>query len=206
MKKLLIPVLFAFAIILQSNSCNKPKTTPTPVYNTEFPNNAGTYWKYKIFDSLNYQLDTVTINIVGKTKLNDSTDVSIWAINSLLNGTDTNFVSNKSDGIRIYHFRSDLAINPIKKYMFPLNVGNYWVTRYTIDTNRVTLQGSISILAGTFSGYRINRNVLIPPGYNLIKEEEWFVHNIGMVSRYYLEIGSGYARKEKWELVSFLIK
>ena len=81
MKKLFIPILFAFAILVQSNSCKKPK--PTPVYNTEFQNNTGTWWKYKVYDSVYYQLDTVTINVLGNTKLNDGTDVSIWAIKSI---------------------------------------------------------------------------------------------------------------------------
>ncbi len=204
MRKLLIPVLFAFAILLQSNSCKKNNTTP--VYNTEFPNNIGTWWKYKVFDSATYLLDTVTINVIANTKLNDGTDVSIWAIKSLINGNDTNYVSNKSDGIRIYHFKFDLNNSPFKKYEFPLNVGKYWITRYTIDTNRITLQGSISVIAGTFNGYRINRDVNIPPGLNRIREEEWFVQNIGMVSRHYNELSGGSGENKKWELVSYFIK
>jgi hypothetical protein len=204
MKKLLIPFLFALAIILQSNSCKKNNTT-TPVYNTEFPNNIGTWWKYKVFDSIYYRLDTVTINIVGNTKLDDGTDVSVWAIKSLLNGNDTNYVSNKSDGIRIYQFIR-AANGAIKKYLFPITVGSKWITGNILDTNRVTQQGSISVIAGTFNGYRINRDVNIPPGLNRIIEEEWFVPNIGMVSRNYAEFGTGGIAAFKWELVSYFIK
>ena len=176
-----------------------------PVYNTEFPNNIGTWWKYKVFDSLYYRLDTVTINVVGNTKLDDGTDVSIWAIKSLLNGNDTNYVSNKSDGIRIYKFKQ-ASYGIIKKYLFPMTVGSKWITSNILDTNRVTQQGSISVIAGTFNGYRVNRDTRIPPGLNIIKEEEWFVQNIGMVSRLYYTYDVTGIEHKKWELVSYFIK
>lgn len=204
MKKLLIPILFAITTLGQSNSCKKtPKMQPT--FNTEFPNNTGTWWKYKMYDSVNLQLDTITINVVGTTKLDDGTDVSIWAIYSLLNGKDTNYVSNKSDGIKIYHFKTTTA-TPIKKYLFPLNVGSKWITYNILDTNQVTQQGSIAVIAGMFNGYRINRDTRIPPGLNIIKEDEWFVPNIGMASRYFFSYSVTGLVSKKWELVSYFIK
>lgn len=203
MKQILIPILFAVTLLINATSCKKPKTIQS--YNTEFPNNEGSWWKYKVYDSVYNQLDTVTINVLGKTKLVDGTDVSIWSIKSLINGNDTNYVSNKSDGIRIYPFNTQNA-PVIKRYLFPLNVGDKWITGNILDTNKVTLQGSITTLAGTFTGFRINRNVVIPPGLNRIIEEEWFVPNIGMVSRYYNELSGGSGAVKKWELVSYLIK
>ena len=98
-QKLLLSLLI-LTIFIQTNSCKK--TSIVALYNTEFPNNIGTNWKYKVYDSINSILDTITIKIIGTTNLDNGDAASIWSINSLLNGTDTNYVTNKSDGIRIY--------------------------------------------------------------------------------------------------------
>ena len=201
MKKLLIPILFAFAIILQSNSCKKNNTTP--LYNTEFPNNTGTWWKYKMYDYLLASLDTVTVTIVGDTKLSDGTDVKIWKRDYKFgsSATDTIFVSNKSDGIRMYN-----SLGVFKKYVFPLAVGNYWTTRSVPDTNRVVLKGDTSIIAGVFNGaYKITRDSRIPYG-QFIWEQEWYAPNIGMIFRNYNEVNGGPTENRVWELVSYSIK
>lgn len=207
MKQYLIFLLIGFAILTQSNSCKKSKPIiAEPVYNSEFPNNIGTFWKYKVYDSVSANLDTVTIKVIGTTNLDNGDPVSIWEITSLYNPTILNYVSNKIDGIRIYVNKLSSA-SPFKKYIFPLSVGSKWITYNILDTNKVTLNTQIAVIAGTFSNaFRINRDVIIPPGYNPIKEDEWFVQNIGMVSRYYFEIGPGYVIKNKWELLSYLIK
>lgn len=203
MKNGFLFILFACTIIIQVSSCKKSNSSHT--YNVQFPNNIGSWWKYTVFDSVSNSLDSLNINVIGMTKLDDGTDVTIWAINSISNGSDTNFVSNKSDGIRIFHSRLSTA-TPIKRLMFPLTVGSKWITQNVLDTNTVTQQGLILVTAGSFSGFRIDRHVIIPPGYNLLQQQEWFVEDIGMVSRYYVEIGPGYMRKEKWELISYSIK
>lgn len=207
MKQYLIFLLIGFAILTQSNSCKKSKPIiAEPIYNSEFPNNIGTFWKYKVYDSVSANLDTVTIKVIGKANLDNGEPAIIWEITSLYNTTTTNYVSNKSDGIRIYNSAIS-STGALKRYLFPLILGSNWTTRSTIDTNKVVQVGTINVIAGTFiNGYRIKRDVVIPPGFNPIKEDEWFVQNIGMVSRYYFEIGPGYVIKNKWELLSYLIK
>ena len=207
MKQLLTLTLFSFLILVFSYSCKKPKTiVREPVYNIEFPNKVGTFWKYKVYDSVGYNLDTVTVKIIGLTNLDNGDPVSIWEINSLYNPTELNYVSNKSDGIKIYKSKL-LSASPYKKYLFPLSVGSKWITYNILDTNRVTQNALISVIGGTFSSaFRISRDVVIPPGYNPIKEDEWYVLNIGMVSRYYFEIGPGYIIKNKWELLNYTIR
>jgi hypothetical protein len=203
MKKLIIPLLLAIYLLSTSASCKK---TPIIQFNKEFPNSIGTWWKYKVYDSIYNRLDTVTIRVIGNGKLDNGDDATIWAINSLLHGADTNYVTNKTDGIRIYPGKL-ISASPNKRYVFPLTVGNYWVTYNILDTNRVTEKGSISVIAGTFSdAYRIKRNTREFPGLYVIQEDEWFVPNIGMVYRNYGSFGTPGVESKIWELVSYQIK
>src|ERR1035437_1912587 len=203
MKKLIIPLLLAIYLLSTSASCKK---NPITEFNKEFPNSVGTWWKYKVYDSIYNRLDTVTITVIGNGKLDNGDDATIWAINSLLNGADTNYVTNKSDGIRIHYGNSSVSIK--KRYVFPLVVGNSWITQNILETNRVTQKGSISVIAGTFSdAYRINRNTRVPLDLYIIQEDEWFVPNIGMVYRNYGSFGNIRIVEHKlWELVSYQIK
>ena len=208
MKKLLIPILFFSYFLYTSSSCKKNPSMPA-AYNTEFPNNIGTWWKYKMYDYLLNQLDTVVITVVGDSKLYDGTDVKIWKREFVFNSspTDTVYVSNQSDGIRMYDFtaRTFANVQPNKRYLFPLAVGNFWPTRYTLDTNRVTLKGDTTVLAGTFTGaYKIVRDSRIIYG-QFIKEQEWFIPDIGMIYRFYDEINGGRLESRRWELVSYHI-
>lgn len=207
MKQYLIFALLSIFISTLTSSCKKSPTTAPPVaYNTEFPNNIGTFWQYKLYDSFYNRIDTVTIKVVRQTTLDNGEPASEWQVTSLYDPTATHYVTNKSDGIRIYNSTIS-STGALKKYLFPLSIGSTWTTRYNIDTNRVTQAGSISVIAGNFSNaYRINRDVVLLPGYNPIKEDEWFVPNVGMVSRYYFEIGPGYIIKNKWELLNYSIK
>lgn len=203
MKKLIIPILLITYLLSTSSSCKK---TPVIEFNKEFPNSIGTWWKYKVYDSIYNRLDTVTIKVIGNGKLDNGDDATIWASNSLLNGADTNYVTNKSDGIRIFNGK-EVTAQVIKRYVFPLVVGNKWITQNILDTNRVTEKKTINVLAGTFSeAYRINRNTREPPGLYVIQEDEWFVPNVGMVYRNYGSYGTPGVESKIWELVSYQIK
>jgi len=202
MKKIIIPILLITYLLTTSSSCKK---TPIIEFSKEFPDNIGTWWQYKVYDSIYNTLDTVTIRVIGYGKLDNGDNATVWAIHSILNGADTNYVTNKSDGIRIFPDKLTTAY-PDKRYLFPLVVGNKWITQNILDTNRVTQKGSISVVAGTFSdGYRIQRNTMEPPGLYVIQEDEWFVPNIGMVYRNYGWYGTPGVFHKTWELVSYHI-
>jgi hypothetical protein len=175
------------------------------VYNPEFPNSIGTFWRYRIYDNLSGDLDTVLITIIGNTKLDNGEPVNIWEIKSLINHTVYNYVSSKSDGIRIYKNTLATAI-PFKKYVFPLEVSGYWVTKNPLDTNRVTEKKDTLILGRLYQNcYKISRNTFIPYG-QYIRETEFFLPNVGMVYRNYDEISSGPVESKVWELINYSIK
>lgn len=204
MKKDSLILIIGLLILASSNSCKK---SDSPVhFNPEFPTNIGSFWKYRLYYSINNRIDTITIKVLRQTNLDNGELASEWEITSLYDPISTRYVTNNNDGIRIY-FNTITTSGPLKRYVFPLLLGNSWTTRYNIDTNKVTENGAVSVIAGSFAnGYRIKRDVVIPPGYNPIKEDEWFVPNIGMVSRYYFEVGPGYIIKNKWELLNYSIK
>ena len=190
MKKLLIPILFFSYFLCTFSSCKKNPSIPT-AYNVEFPNNIGTSWKYKIYDLVYLTIDTTIITVVGNTKLDNGTDVTIWRRNSLLNGIDSLFVDNKPEGIKIYTNKLSSAY-PIKRYVLPFSVGNYWTTQNVLDTNKVMLKGDTTVLAGRFvNAFKLIRDSRIPPGLNVIKENEWFAPNIGTIYREYQAYGGG---------------
>lgn len=203
MKKSVVPLLLIIYLSSTSSSCKKSTTIPSP---EEFPNSIGTWWKYKRYDSISNKLDTVIIRVISKEKLDNGDDATVWSINSLVNTVDTNYVSIKYDGIRIFPNKLITAY-PIKRYVFPLKVGNSWVTQNILDTNKITEKGAVSVSAGTFpEAYRINRNTREPPGLFIIKEDEWFVPKVGMVYRNYSSFGTPGVEHKVWELVSYEIK
>lgn len=157
MKKLIIHGLVIIYLLSFSPSCKK---TPITSFNKDFPNTNGTWWKYKVFDSVTSILDTITIRIVGDTKLDNGTPVRIWQINSLASykPVDTNYIYSGSDGIRFYSNKSFQSL--YKAYNFPLEVGKYWIGTQSNDTSKIIGKANITAIAGTFNdSYIIERSV-----------------------------------------------
>ena len=203
MKKFIFPSCLFFFIILTSQNCKKHNE---PIlYNTEFPNNIGTFWKYKVYDSISNQIDTVIITVQNKTILNNGLEATVWLIESLVNLNDTNYVTNNSDGIKIY--KNKIVSAPyIKKYEFPLKVNKKWVNINLLDTSKVILSINTNIIAGNFiETYLIRREYYSFPGFNYYKEEDYFVNNIGLIKRRLFENSLGTFKNQTWELLSYQI-
>ncbi len=205
MKKLLIPILFSVTILLQSSSCKKPKSDPIkPVYNKEFPNNTGTFWKYKIYDSIYNIVDTLTVIVGSDTKLNNGLETRIWETKSWYhNTTDTDFVNSSAEGIKIYENR--FSTNFKKNYVFPLAVGKTWVGSFTGEVYTVSSKNLVVLIAGTFNDcFNIKRNWRFSS--QQVKESEWFLPNLGLIKKSIDEIDLGYFNNQEWELYSYSIK
>lgn len=202
MKKLIIPTLLITYLISTSSSCKK---TPVIQFNKEFPNSIGTWWKYKVSDSVTSAIDTITIKIVGNSKLDNGTDVKIWQINSLISykPVDTNYVYSGSDGIKMYYNKTLQSF--YKAYKFPLEVGEYWIGTQPKDTSKVIGKSNISVMAGSFTdSYVIERKIqFIPNGF--LYEKEYFLPNIGIITRVHQDLGGTYY-SQYWELVAYSIK
>jgi hypothetical protein len=192
--------------ISRSGGCDSIATlllNYSSVSNSDFPNTINSYWKYTLYDSGTSTLDTVIVTVSHVGYLDDFTPATAWAFVSYSRGPDTDYVTTNGD-VKIHRYNSYNTIK--KRYVFPLAVGNKWITQNQLDTNYVTEQNSITVIAGTFSGaYRIQRNTNIPYGLNRIIEDEWFVPGVGMVKRMYKEMGQGAYFNQLWELVSYEI-
>lgn len=201
-KKSIIFFLFAIYFLASSSSCKK---TSVADINNDFPNKTGTWWKYKVFDSVNLTLDIITINILGNSTLEDGTGVKIWQIHSLnsIRPTDTNYIYTGSDGVKFYFTKSLSSF--YKSYKFPLVIGSYWIGTQSRDTSKVISQSNLSVLAGTFnSSYLIERSVRYIPNGSL-HEKDYFYPNVGLITRTQTQIGGGYSNFY-WELVTYSIK
>lgn len=202
MRKLIIPFLLIIYLLSASSSCKK---TPPIEFNKEFPNSIGTWWKYKVYDSVTNTIDTITIKIVGNSRLNNGTNVKIWQINSLnsYKPVDTNYVYSGSDGIKMYYNKTLQSF--YKAYKFPLEVGNYWIGTQPKDTSKVIGESNISVISGTFNDtYVIERKIqYIPNGF--LYEKEYFLPNVGVITRVH-ELLSAEYYSQYWELVAYSIK
>ncbi len=203
MKKFIFPSCLFFFIILTSQNCKKHNE---PIlYNTEFPNNIGTFWKYKVYDSISTINDTLTITIVGTTNLNDGKVVTIWQnkYQTRIPNTDTSYIYSGSEGIYFYFNKTIQSLYKI--YKFPLTIGNYWLGNYVKDTIKVTSKSSINTLAGSFSEtYTLTRTARFFPNGSLF-EQELFKPNIGLLTSLQINNSGSYSN-ENWELFSYLIK
>ena len=159
-----------------------------------------------MYDSVYLTTDTILITVVDTTHLNNGTKVTIWKRVSLLNGTDSLYVDNKLSWINIYSDKLTTTY-PIKKYVFSIAVGNYWVAQNLADTSKVIFKGDTTILACAFqNSYKLIRDFRTPLGLNIIKEKEWFAPNIGTIYREFKSYGSGNFQNYKIELLYYLIK
>lgn len=202
--RILFPKLF-FSVLIISQVFSCKKASVIGLFNVEFPNNVGTFWKYRVYDSLTSRIDTITIKVVGDSKLDDGTDVKAWQINSLYNAADTNYVYLGMDGVKI--FANKLASAPvIKTYVFPLSAGAFWRGQLVKDTSRVISRETRITNTGTFdNSFQIKRNFSVPFNYSLY-EVEYFKPNVGMITRAKILLDGGLYENSYWELVSYYIQ
>lgn len=210
MKKLIY--IFLVGIIFSTIlSCKKTNdlTFGEGEYAYTFPNSVGTFWKYKVYDSFERRLDTVTISVVAHDKFDDGTVVNIWAYKYKYKLADTNYVSIINNEVRIYPYGS-LSLNNrfyIKHYILPIALDKIWPNLNIADTSKVIQKQNISVIAGNFiDALCIQRNFKTFPGFNNTVETEWFIPEIGIILRDYRNTQSGSLPQiEHWELLNYHI-
>lgn len=199
MCKILLTV--CLLMLLFSFSCHKK---PLELNKSEgFPNSVGTFWRYAVIDSINQRIDTLVIRIVGTGTLDNNEPVTIWQKTSLYDGTDSDYVSVTKAGVTIYPNRLSNSFD--KKYIFPLQVGSFWINQNIRDTSKVSAVTTKKVIAGSFqNAYKIVRDFITPPGYNKTYDEDWFVPNIGVIYRNF-EDQTLWPVSQHWELLNYHI-
>ncbi|MCH7774713.1 MAG: hypothetical protein IH784_09960 [Bacteroidetes bacterium] len=148
-----------------------------------FPQKVGNKWKYKVTDSTGTVKDTITVEIVGTTTLQNGEPASIWVYSDFgtiyLNGyIDTLYLVTRVDTLIYYQiYQNDLL--PFLGYIVPFQVGDSWGEMWVTSTVNVLEYNSITIDIGTFYGaYQMEHLILWAYGswsYN------WIVPRVGLV-------------------------
>lgn len=181
-----------------------------------FPDAVGNHWVYKYNDGTNSN-QHIYVDIVGTTTLPNGQIATIWT-STLQYGTNQNFLIDSSYVVvdkqkAIFYAPPCLPCIPStieekKRYIFPLQVGNFWFTdAFFGDTTKVLNNGSLTVPAGTFdSTFKLSRTI----GYvtnSYTKDTIWLTSKIGMTKYYQNHYSLGpLPGNGTWELESYNLK
>ena len=209
-KIILLVIIITLTSILGFNSCKKGDSPTGPTESTFLmPLKVGNKWMYqmKTIDSLKNE----------KTKMDS---IYIWG-DTLLNGDTWYFILhsdpwlNRDDGLYSMGMDSSGKPIPILSIKYPVNIGDKWTTGPEEEKMNFTLLSkgeSVTVTAGTFSCYNYQTESVykdpngsysyytksfywICPGKGIIKVEQWYRHNNGVL---FLEHSE--------ELLSYILK
>jgi hypothetical protein len=184
MKKLSIILLLTIAFL--ANSCKEGSVYPSlpgggdtqkePDWQKSkeyFPNSLGDFWKYEVKTFLGI-IDTIKVEIVDKTVLDDGTPVMIWRqySNNMIDSLDY-FYTVDDDTVRSYSDTSrNYKIGREGFYIYsneleiPLDTGKIWMTSIKSDvltyygdtcrvTNKIELIVPLGIIKDVFEITRV---------------------------------------------------
>ncbi len=165
-----------------------------------FPQNVGNKWKYKVTDEEGTVKDTVTIEVVGTTTLQNGESASIWVYSGDYRMWpyglfDTLYLATRGDTLVYYQFwQNDLM--PFLGYIIPFQVGNKWTSLWLNAYTGVTVLEKVGNGA-----YRMEHRIQYTEGYD--KSYNWIAPYVGLVkmdlySEYFMPY---YYREGHWELI-----
>ncbi|MCH6575391.1 MAG: hypothetical protein IH795_09330 [Bacteroidetes bacterium] len=103
-----------------------------------FPQKVGNKWKYKVTDSTGTVKDTVTVEVVGTTTLQNGQTTSIWVYSDF--GTiypngyiDTLYLVTRADTLIYYQIYQN-NLYPFLGYIVPFQVGDSWGEMWVTPT------------------------------------------------------------------------
>ncbi len=174
-----------------------------------FPQKVGNKWKYKVSDQAGTVTDTITIEIVGTTTLQNGEPASVWVYSGVgyiypypYIRIDTLYLVTRGDTLVYYHQNNP---DPLLGYIVPFQVGDSLVITWN---NTVTVLGknSISIDIGTFQDtYQMSHLIrAFEPGWWDFRSYNWIVPRVGLVKmdlqEWYYSPPPSYF-DEHWELI-----
>lgn len=206
MKTYFYIVVISVTVLLFHVGCSdddNPVNSNSVFTMTEFPMAVGNKWVYKVNDTIQGTVDTISVLAFDTTTLFNGEFANVWIYTDTRYETHFDFVSVVGDTVKFYRDRSGV---PNRILIFPIEVGNSWGLHRGIgwDTTQVTSYGTIEVPAGSFDAYRVDTD-LIPMQLDAIEGSSvWISPNLGMVR---MEFFSGFRvidRYEIWELIDFL--
>jgi len=189
-------ILLLFGFMSLFTSCKKEKASVQSF--NYFPMSVGTYWKYQVYDSLTQQTDTITINVVKDTMINNN-PIFYWESSKAGVAIDTLFVLKTSDSICFYDDNNLIYLT--QELKLPLDVGNTWQS-YALASDNYKVE-SIESVYNYSDAYKVDRNFQSFNYYLL--EKIWMVDNIGFVKMTINEFNLAPSKNENWRLLSYHI-
>jgi len=180
-----------------------------------FPKKVGNKWKYKITDEEGNVKDTITVEVVGTTTLQNGEPASIWVYSSFSHTyyplRDTLYFVTRGDTlVYFYDVRHPNYFNPTFAYIIPFQVGHsllggWWRQWEYFGRYTVLEYNSITVDIGTFPGaYKLYHTIAGFEAYDW--SYSWIVPHVGLVK---LDFYDGWStgappinfREEYWELI-----
>ena len=178
-----------------------------------FPKKVGNKWKYKITDEEGIVKDTITVEIVGTTTLQNGEPASIWVYSSFSHTyyppRDTLYFVTRADTLVYYIYYQNYR-QPIFPYIIPFQVGNglpagFWREREWIDYFTVLEYNSITVDIWTFpDAYKLYHTISEFESYDW--SYSWIVPRVGLVKMDFYDgwstgVPPVFFREEYWELI-----
>lgn len=193
---------------------NNPANTPS---NQMFPHAVGDQWVYQYDDGSGDSDQYIYVDIIGKGTLPDGQEATIWT-STLQDRSneryllDSSFVVVDDQKAIFYDAPCRTCIPQMfdeeRRYIFPLQVGNFWVPDGTFgDTTKVLNESSLIVPAGTFENtFQLSKTI----GYrtnSFTNDSIWLTPNIGMTKYYKNEFSLGpLPGNGIWKLASYKLK
>lgn len=192
-----------FLILTLAAACSKTdRAVNVPA---EFPNQVGDHWVYR-FRGYPENTDSIVVDIIGTSSLPNGEPATVWTT-KFASYTDTSYVTSSAHEVIVYPAPCRSCIpampSPKSRYVFPLQVGNRWLSAGTWgDTISVLSQLSIQVGTNGFNTYVLTKTR--PAAVNAyVQDTIWFVPSVGMVKLYQREYNLGpLPGNGIWELIS----
>lgn len=133
----LLPLFLTACLYDGVETRTRPDPPNVQSVNQYFPDSVGNYWEYSVLDNgvLSY---TVSVNIVGKQRLINGLDASVWVYDYPSQFLDTLYVWTVGDTIKVTHKYRAKTIQflnyPEEIYPIPFKDGQQWKGVFVDDT------------------------------------------------------------------------
>ncbi len=190
-------LLLAFASIT-ATSCKKDSLNDSSNLKAGYyPNNTGSFWEYRRYDSISNSADTVTVRIKS-TILKNGKLYSVWTYEKSDVVFDTAFVYTSKDSVIISGFNNFFSS---KILLLPYKINSRWSSSgMSRDTSIV--EGTARI--DSFETYKLSRQIF---GIDLsLYDTEWLTPDVGIIREDITEFSIIRSKNESWRLIAFSIK
>lgn len=208
----MIPKLTATLIFSALIMCACYKNTVGPQPQPDpFPNTAGSWWRYEVFDSLTMTTDTALVTVLDSTVIQNGDSFTVWSV-VFSNRSVPSFTRIANDTITVTLSSSLFHGSRNEQFVLPLTLGNKWHgVLAPNDSSKVISVASVGTPAGTFSNVaEISRGWTLKFEGNDGRNLTFIAPNVGIVRQVELvNIGTGgtpfTAVHALWELLEYNI-